>query len=639
MVKISTLLYLLANAACLLGAAPLFPHLDLPVQLALGTAVPLGMVLDRRGRRPLPGPWGTLVALALFGVYAIQISMANLVQPVVNILALMLTVRLLSEKSNRNILQLFVLALFALASSSLLSLSAAFFVYLVLLVAVVTIGLVLLSFHVTDPALVLDARTLRRLLSVAGLLPAISLVLMVVFFVILPRTQRPLWNFLNPPEAATVGFSDKVEPGAYASTASAKTVALRVESQPLAPEDLYWRAIVLNRLEGNTWSRAPEPEGERTLIQGGRQVTQVIYPEPKSDPYLVALDAPRSLEGMRAQGSGDLVFTTRRSIDRRARVAAVSVVGGTSRIQGPADRAFYLQTPQEVAPRVAALGEELRAGGDALRKIASLQEFFRGQGLTYATSDLPRAADPIDDFLFGKKRGYCEFFASSFALVLRLAGVPARLVGGYYGGDYNELGGYYLVTEDRAHVWVEALTEEGIWLRLDPSSLASNAASALLAQRNRGLNTLQRLADALNYFWNQAVIAYDLGRQFELLRSTGLRMKHLQVSLDWRLAAGLGLAILGLALGGRLLWRRARSSTETRLLQRFLRQAARAHGLAKIPCGEGLYELAERLDDERCRSFARIYGGALYRDRRLTDGERRRLTELIEELKRSSGGG
>ncbi len=634
MVKISTLLYLLANAACLLGAAPLFPHLDLPVQIGLAAAVPLGMLLDRRGRHPLPGHWGTLVALAFFSIYAIQISMANLVQPVTNILAMMLTIRLITEKSNRNILQLFVLALFALASSSLLSLSASFFVYLVLLVAVVTIGLVLLSFHTTDPNLVLDPRALAKLFSVAGLLPVVSLVLMVVFFVILPRTQRPLWNFLNPPESAAVGFNDKVEPGAYASTAAVKTVALRVESEPLAPEDLYWRGIVLNHLEGNTWSRVQEPAGERSLIEGGRNVAQLVYPEPKSDHFLVALDAPRSIEGMRAQGSGDLVFTTHRAIDRRARFSAISVVGGTIRIQGSADRDFYLQTPQAVSPRLEALAEQLRLqGGDARQRIAGLQAFFRNQGLTYATRDLPGSADPIDDFLFDKKRGYCEFFASSFAVLLRLSGVPARLVGGYYGGEYNELGGYYLVTEDTAHVWVEALTEEGRWLRLDPSALAGNAASALLAQRGRGLNSLQRLADAFNYFWNQAVIAYDLGRQLELLRNTGRRMKDLQVSVDWRLVLGLGLAALALAAAGRALLSRSRRSAEARLLRRFLRQVARTHGLDQIPAREGLYELAERLNDERCRRFARIYGGAVYRDRKLTDAERRELGKLIGELK------
>ncbi len=634
MMCISTPLNGLTYLVCVLGAAPLFPYLDLPVRLIFAAALVTGMVCDRRQRYPVSGVPATLAALGGVAFYALQISATTLVEPAVNTLTLLLALRLATEKSSRHYLQAFVLALFALAGSSLLSLSAAFFVYLVLLVAAVTIGLVLLSFFTVDPQLVLGGPQLRRVLSVAALLPAVSLVLMLAFFVILPRTQRPLWNFLNP-AAATVGFSDKVRPGEVASTAAIKTVAFRAESEKLPRSDLYWRGIVLNTLEETTWARTAPPAGETSRVHGGRRVRQIVYPEPRQDGYLFTLDVPQSVAGMRASGSADLVFTTRRAIDRRARIEVLSAPGGVIEASGNPDRDFYLQVPGRFSARVTATAARVRgAGGDARAKIAGLQAFFRAQQLSYATTDLPISADPVDEFLFEKKRGYCEYFASSFAVLLRLAGVPARLVGGYYGGDYNELGGYYVVTEDTAHVWVEVLTEDNRWLRIDPSALAQNADSALLAARGRGLSLTRRMADAVNYYWNQAVIAYDLGRQLDLVRRTNLGLRRVRVDLDLHRALPWLLAALGSAGVLLLLVRRRRGSAEARVLRRFLRQVRKTHRLESIPAETGLHQLAEQLDDPRCRKFAAIYGGAIYRDRRLSGEELRQLAGLIRDIGR-----
>ena len=113
--------------------------------------------------------------------------------------------------------------------------------------------------------------------------------------------------------------------------------------------------------------------------------------------------------------------------------------------------------------------------------------------------------------------------ASSYATLARLAGIPSRLVGGYYGGDYNVLGGYYLVHDDTAHVWVEVLDDDGNWQRVDPSQWAVNAGETLRATRGGGLSRWQQFNDALNYQWLQLVVIFDLGRQLELL-SEGRRL-------------------------------------------------------------------------------------------------------------------
>lgn len=637
MVTISTLLNLLSYAVALLGVAPLFPYLDLPARLVFAAALPAAIVCDRRRRYPLRHGVATFVAIACFAFYLLQVSSDRLVEPAVNVLALLLAVRLLTEKSGRHYLQIFVLAVFALAASSLLTLSAAFFLYLVPQVTGVTVGLVLLSFHAADPALVLSRRQTLRITGTALLLPAVALLLVPVFFLVLPRTQYPLWNFLNPAAAATTGFAEEVRPGAFASLATAKKTALRVESERLRPDELYWRGTVLNVLEGSVWVRRDVPAAERARLSGGRLVRQTIYPEPGGKTHLFAVDVPLSVEGLRLREAGDKVFYTPRPLDQQVKYTAASIVGGTFAAAGNIDREFYLRVPDPVSARVREVGERIGASGlDAAGRIARLEAFFTGQQLAYATTDLPEAADPVDAFLFEKKRGYCEFFASSFAVLLRLSGVPARLVGGYYGGSYNEFGGYYLVTEETAHVWVEALVD-GRWVRLDPSRLAQNAQTALMAPRGGSIRFDRSLADAVDYYWTRLVLTYDLGRQMQLLQQTNLRLRRLNMPAPSPRLLGYGLAAVA-AAALLIAWlRRSRRSPEQRLLGQFLRQVRRRHRLEELPPAVGLRELAERVNDPLCREFAAIYGGALYRDRRLSADERRRLEAIIRALRERPG--
>jgi transglutaminase-like putative cysteine protease len=338
------------------------------------------------------------------------------------------------------------------------------------------------------------------------------------------------------------------------------------------------------------------------------------------------------VEGLRSSQAGDFIFRTRGSLDRRVKYTAVSIVGGNFEAIGPVDRDFYLAVPPHLSERVRRVAANIVArGAGAGDRIALLEEFFANQQLAYATTDLPASDDPVDEFLFEKKRGYCEFFASSFALLLRLSEVPARLVGGYYGGEYNEIGGYYLVTEDTAHVWVEALVD-GRWLRLDPSRLANNSAVSLLAPRERGLSGGRRLLDTVDYYWNRAVVAYDLGRQLQLLQQTNRQLRQIKVTFDVKTVGGYLLAGLAGAIALGILLRRGRHSREERLLRAFLRRLRKKHRLDAIPPATGLQDLAKQLNDPACREFAEIYGGGIYRDRKLTREELKRLQTLVRRL-------
>ncbi len=517
MVSIRTLLNLFTYAACVFGVLPLYAFLELPAQILFPAALLTGFVCDRRLRYFL-GPFSaTLLSLLPFVFYGLSLSLANVVEPAVNVLVLLLAMRLLTEKRPRNYLQIFVLAIFILAGSSLLTLNMLFLPVLVLQVVSVTVGLVLLTFHASDQQLQLPVNRLRPLFTASLVLPAGSLLLMLVFFVVLPRTQYPLWNFLNPGQTALSGFSEKVRPGAFVRNAGSRTPVFRVESDPLGVQDLYWRGVVLNVVEGSSWRRIAPPQQEKSRLSGGRQVAQIIYPEARDDGYLFGLDPVEQLSGLRVRSSADIVYRLGRSRKKAGSYRAVSRVGGHLKAQW-VDRDFYLQLPADISSRLRATASELAQGGDkAAGKIARTEEFFRRQQLVYATSDLPGPDRPLEEFLFENKRGYCEFFASSFALLLRLEGVPVRLVGGYLGGRRNDLAGYYSITEDMAHVWVEAL-DDGVWRRIDPSRLAINADSASFAGRGNPLSWRRRLFDTADYYWTRAVISYDLSKQLELAR-------------------------------------------------------------------------------------------------------------------------
>lgn len=634
MVAIKKLLDFSATLTALLCLAPVAPFLSAPVLALAGIALVGGWWCDRRGRYLLGARPATLLALTGVAWHALQIRQAaEIGAPLVNALAVLLAVRLLSAKQSRDYLQIFVLALFILAGSSLLTLDIGFIVYLVLLVCVVTVSLVLLTVFVTDPRLAMPSRDLWRLLRVALLLPVASLVLMLAFFVILPRTASPLWNFLNPAGEAVAGLAESVSPGAFAQLNAVRSLAFRAEGPELAPEDRYWRALVLNQPEGGQWVRRNPPAEGGVRVVGGIPATLTIYPEPRADRYLVTLDRPLQLGGTRSQPSPDQVFQAVAAGNRRFRYTVQAAAGSDLQTGRLIRRDFYLTVPELMSPRVAAVAARIAASGPgSAERLESLAEFFRQARLVYARDDLPGGPDPVDAFLFEKRRGYCEFFAAAYLTLARRAGIPARMVGGYYGGDYNELGGYYLVTDDTAHVWVEVLTDAGLWQRVDPSQWAINAGTALGAAGGVRLGPWQRLADAVNYQWVQLVVVFDLNQQLELWRSARGTWH------DWRVAGPppwlwltAGLPVLGMLLTAVLIKRR-RTSRQERLLAALRHRARSRLGAGVVVESLGLSELAERLDSAPCREFAAIYQGAVFRDRPLTSAEVARLKALLRKI-------
>jgi hypothetical protein len=637
MVRIKTLLNLLGSIVAVLALAPLLPYLA-PYVTGIGLlGVFGGAWCDRHERYPLNAFTATVVAVAGIVFYGLQVTMADVATPIAHALILLLTIRLLTPKESRDYLQIFVLALFTLASSSLVSLDLGlgfgFLSYLVLMVFSVTLGLVLLTVFVTDKRLALPRQDLYKLIKVSLIMPVVSLLLMLVFFFVLPRTRHPLWNFLNPGGTANVGLAESVQPGSYTQISSNKSLSFRAEVEELSPDNLYWRALVLNQPEGRKWVRVQPPQEASRIIGDTRAVALTIYPQARSDRYLVTLDRPAMVSGLRHSNSDDYVFVARSKLDHPHRLEQLSHLNADLKVTSRVNREFYLALPEQVSTRMRQVAAEIvNQTTDAQERVAALAGFFREQQLFYALDNLPAGPDPIDEFLFDSKRGYCEFFASAYVTLARLAGVPARLVGGYYGGEYNPLGGYYLVTEDTAHVWVEILTNDNRWVRIDPSQWAVNASSSLNIRDSSAFGAFQQLVDSLNYRWVQTVLLFDFGRQMKLLSETRERFRKMQ-SPDFDVGNGAWLGVLTVCLlVGITLIRKKRLTVEARLLEEFRARVRKRYGGDVVSPADGLAELGERLDDERCREFARIYQGAIFRDRSLTSDERVHLKELLKKI-------
>ena len=629
-----SLIALLSYAIALCGVVPLFPWLTLLPRLALVIGLVAGIWQDLRGCWPLKGWMLNAPLVPVFLFYAAQFSRSNAVQPVVSVLAIMLAIRLFGEKSGRHYLQIHALSLFCLAASSLFDLSPLFLAYLALLLFLVALSLVLLTFHAQNNRMLLSRSDMGRVLLAGLSLPLLSLPLLLVFFPLLPRTPIPLWTLAGSPVYISAGFSDKVEPGLSATTGDSPVIAFRAEMPILPQQQLYWRGTVFNRLEGNRWIRDKNVPPER-LVYGEPRIAQVIYPEPGLSPFLITLDAAATVSARRSRPNPDGTFELSSIGRKRLTYVAESSAIGVLRTVAGIKRDFYLRLPQGIPARINRLAEDIRRRGSSdSRKLELLELYFRNGGFRYTKQGLPTGEHALEQFLFEKKQGHCEFFASAFAVIARLAGIPVRLVGGYLGGEYNDVGGYYQVGENMAHVWVEVFVDGRGWLRIDPSGFAINAGSVWGAEPRRNLQLRLRMAlDSLDHIWNRSVIAYDFESQVAGVRAAASRLQALDAGSLLKILARMLLFLILVSAVVFMLVNRKRllPSREERLLHRFYKMVEQQCGVLVVHGRQGLFEIADATGNASVREFVTIYAGALYRDRRLTDAE---VSELWKILKK-----
>lgn len=623
---------MLLYSAALIGYLPLAPYLHLFPRLALPAAVIYAAIADRHGRE-LKGKASLIVSLAGFIFYFLQFSRHNLVEPAANMLAVFLAIRVAGEKSPRNYMQTLALALFCLAASTLFDLSPGFVLYLVLLLLAFTVSMVLLTFDSNAVNFAPDKKELRSIVSVALLHPLVATPLVLLLFFILPRTQLPLWSGLSRAGIDKSGVSETIKAGEKSSIGNGTSVVFRAEMPQQHLNTLYWRAIVLNTVKGDEWLRQTPPT-EKAAAIAGEEIAVTIFLEPGRLHYLPTLTIPVKIPEYRGAPQDDQIYPARGLGRGKRSYQVLASRGAPLATKEGFNKKFYAATPENTPPRlkrlIAAAVTNRKTDQD---KVASIENLFAGLGLAYSPTGLPTGADALEKFLFRSKKGHCELFAVSFATALRLAGLPARLVGGYYGGDYNEMAGYYIISEERAHVWVEVWLSGKGWVMIDPSRFAVNYTESFSPKRSTYQLQLRLFLDSLAYHWNRLVINYDFESQLSAVSRAGAELQGFKtVKLEGRTIVKV-IAGLLLLVGSFLFLTMKRLSPEERLLKHFKRIVLQKYGI-DIPASSGLNEAVKSLDNQKIQEFVDRYCEALYRDRALKRDERAALEQLLKKIRK-----
>lgn len=372
--------------------------------------------------------------------------------------------------------------------------------------------------------------------------------LTVLLFFIFPRVQVSLWS-LSSGDRGRSGFSDNFRIDDIRNLAMNDDPAFRVEFNGEIPSksDLYWRGIVFNSFDGTYWRRGSEMPGRSTPIRGGQEVRYRVVLEPHDSRWLFSLDIPESWEG-NGRITADHTF---RSIQEIHDTYSYEVI---SRINAEVyrDKSFAKETlylPDSFNPQARALAASWKDTGTTQMILAQALNYFKENKFKYSLETSALGRNSIDDFLFSDRRGYCEHYASALAFLMRAAGVPSRVIGGYLGGDINEVGGYLIVRQSEAHVWVE-IWDGNKWIRVDPTAYV---APARLTDGVRGViseedlpylknerrwgelyklwNNLYLRLDAVNFAWSLWMESYSVKSQMEILKNFGFDPKDKRISL------------------------------------------------------------------------------------------------------------
>lgn len=438
-----------------------------------------------------------------------------------------------------------------------------------------------------------------------------------VLFLLFPRVPGPFWALPSKTAAGTTGLSDEMTPGTISQLIQSDEIAFRVafDGPPPPPSERYWRGPVLERFDGWTWrdlDRLPLLN-PRMELRGPRYRYRITI-EPHGRAWLLALDFPATWSDREAILTNEFQLVARKPVDntRAFEVESWPEAIPETRL-GPFMRAINLRLPEGRNPRSVALAAALRqaAPSDAAFVQAVLARFREEAFIYTSRPPLLGGGHPVDEFLFRTRRGFCEHYASAFTLLARAAGIPARVVTGYQGGEINPFSDRLVVRQSDAHAWSEVWLEGRGWTRVDPTGAVAperielslgdalpegESVPGFRLRSLRGLRELAQSWDALNSAWTDWVLGYGPDRQLALLASLGLR------GADWR-ALVIGLTILVAAIMFALtLWLALRLRAPPvpealRLYREFCQRLAQA-GIARAP-HEGPRDFAVRVAETR----------------------------------------
>ncbi len=543
-------------------------------------------------------------------------------EPGVALLVLFLGLKLMEMRVRRDLFVVIFLCFFLLIT--------AFFHSQSLVTAALSL-IAVLALVTTMLTMQFGARELpigRRFRS-AGSILLQALPIAILFFVLFPRLQGPLWGSPDEMPGARTGLSETMQPGAIAELANSDEIAFRVQFEGAMPaaNSLYWRGPVFGSFDGVAWKPLQNPVAPLPLpnvqVEPGPALGYRITLEPHHRAWLFALDAPVSI-GPLPSGAPllhpDLQLIARERIQERTRYRLESRLDYQFGLNETAlTLRNWLDLPPSFNPRTLELAARWRnEEPDTSRLVERALAMFAQQPFRYTMRPPLLGRHSVDEFLFGTRAGFCEHYASAFTVLMRALDIPARVVTGYQGGERNPVDDFWTVRQADAHAWAEVWLEGRGWVRIDPTSAIAperieRGSRSLRAARDSAnpplLSSLRFNLDAISNVWNQWILSYDHAKQQRFLSSLGLAMDDWQ-ELFGVMAGGLALLIGAVALIT-LHPRRVRDPVQ-RCYTEFCRRLAEA-GIVREVHETPLQVLArvERLLDtaqsERARGIVRLY--------------------------------
>lgn len=396
-------------------------------------------------------------------------------------------------------------------------------------------------------SLITPSRPMADQLRLAGRIMLQSLPFMLAMFVLFPRISGPLWGLPSDAFGARTGLSDIMSPGDISQLILSDEIAFRAkfETTPPSHPERYWRGPVMDHFDGRAWHAGTRAAARfEPPLEAGEGYRYVVTLEPHNRRWLFALELPVE-QPPDSRLSPHYQLLSRMPVRSRMNYEVRSVTGQR---WGKAEDQQTLNAnrdlPRHSNPRARALAQSWRrelADDEAI--VQRMLSYFREQPFAYTIEPPPLGEHSVDEFVFDTRRGFCEHYSSSFAFMMRAAGVPARVVTGYLGGEINQADGYMTVRQSDAHAWAEVWLRGKGWIRVDPTAaiapgrIESGIRAAIgdggdlpfmAGQSLPWLRAWRLRWEALSNGWNQWVLGYNAQRQREVLTRLGMNEP------DWR---------------------------------------------------------------------------------------------------------
>lgn len=527
-----------------------------------------------------------------------------------------LGLKLLEIHGKREIYLVVFLAFIVAASQFLYEQSILMAAYILLVCAVLLATLVIQNSR--------QPQTLAAL-KTAAIIIAQALPLAIVLFVLFPRLEAPHWMWLEDENRAKSGLGNTLEPGSISDLSLSDELVFRVRfnGDMPPPKQRYWRGPVYSFTDGVRWL-APTSKNFKTEQDmpdfSGKAYRYTLLMEPQKERWVFALELPSQFDSDLRRNSLYQLITSKKPGDRAEYQLTSSPAYNTGKLS-KIEQKDNLQLPTQLSDNIKQLVKELH-GLDAEPEsyIRNLLAHFHDENFHYTLKPPLMPDKPIETFLFETRSGFCSHYATAFVYLMRAAKIPARVVGGYQGGEFNRVGNFLEIRQADAHAWAEVWLDGKGWVRFDPTAaiaperiergvnidlqIASGAVNfSPVIVDEQTLSWLKRgrqMWQSVDYHWQRWVINYDTESQSQFL--AGLGINGWAAIARWLTGS---IAVISLLLAWWLLKSKKNSTDKALILyRRFCGKLAKAG--VQIRTGEGARNFAERAKRQCPESAAQI---------------------------------